>query len=1268
MFRISALLRVLGYMALVLYLLAGALFLVVRYGVMPNIDHWRPRIQSELSEALDTPVTLGRIDAGWKGWHPRFQLEDVVVVDEDGKQALRLPHIRATLSWQGLLSGLPQFSYIEAKGLDIEARRDAQQRIWILGRAVQDDDDSQEFALDHPLVKWLAEQPRIALRDAAISWRDDTRDGSVLRLEEVTLGLASDAESHHLVLSATPPSELGRRFEMRAQLDYANARLDRSDPYAWKGELYVNVDGMSPVHWQPWMDIPGHMRAGDVSAQWWLEFSDAKPQRVAAHVKVERGDWLLGDEGQVGSDAVELFIDGSWPAYAGALKAFDALVAPTGMQNEATRRIDAGHQTGGDGPPVKFWIDARGLALSAPEVIDHTLQFKQITMQGNVLRQLDGGLAAHFDNTHVVNDDMDLQWQGTWREGGDGAAGLADIRGVFRRATLDGIDLYMPTSVNLDAREWLTHGLLGGEIENARAVLRGDLEHFPFGNAPGAFLIEGDFRDGIIDYAPGPTPEESWPALHEVSGRVSLDRVDLRLAADQAVVYPAPDHVIRLHDIVARIPDIEQDSVLSIQGTTRAPAPAYLELSRHSPLHHLLDGFLDPATADGDWQVPLRLTIPLLNVDDTKVEGAVNFEGGMVSLDPYAPPFEQVNGKLDFTETGFSAHGLTARFLGGSAAFSGGIGGGRKGLEMSGKITAEALSDYVGVEGMKRLTGSFAYQAALRRQKSGRYAMTAHSDLNGLAIDLPAPAGKPTGLRRKLEIQWTPAPTANQMYLKVALGDQLNAWFLRREGAGDGPYFVSGAAGTSLPKTLPASGMVVDMQHPRIDVNEWEGAVDEFGTASAGSAAGETAAREFFPALQRIRLQADAMQLYGVELDAATVTAHQERASQWRFDIASSQTAGTVYWREADAGSTGQVDAHFDRLALGEETTDDKDAGTGEKAQDASVEAAEEDSWEGEVDVPAVSLKVDNLRLYGRSVGKLEVEGVNEQRGRFWRLNELSLVSPSASLHGSGIWRLSGAERGLTLDAEVDFTDLGGFLDQIEVKEFMEKGHGTLKGRFEWRNMPWRFKRADLNGQLRLELEQGRFSTVNSRSARLLELLSLQSVRRLATFSLDPGSLFKEGFPFDRLAGTLHIQSGVMTTNDYQVISPVATISIGGDVDLTTEKIDLQAMVVPKLDVSGGAVAAGIAINPIVGLGAFVTQWLLSKPLSKAMTVHYDVDGDLNSPQLREVATPASSTHRAPDVERIEGGDITLNDEARNGLHNAGELNGSAQAPGSTRR
>ncbi|TAM05098.1 MAG: hypothetical protein EPN67_07185, partial [Pusillimonas sp.] len=52
---------------------------------------------------------------------------------------------------------------------------------------------------------------------------------------------------------------------------------------------------------------------------------------------------------------------------------------------------------------------------------------------------------------------------------------------------------------------------------------------------------------------------------------------------------------------------------------------------------------------------------------------------------------------------------------------------------------------------------------------------------------------------------------------------------------------------------------------------------------------------------------------------------------------------------------------------------------------------------------------------------------------------------------------------------------------------------------------------------------------------------------------------------------------------------------------------------------SGATIAAGIALNPIIGLGAFVTQWLLRNPLSEAMTVHYHVSGGWEDPKLDEL-------------------------------------------------
>ena len=94
---------------------------------------------------------------------------------------------------------------------------------------------------------------------------------------------------------------------------------------------------------------------------------------------------------------------------------------------------------------------------------------------------------------------------------------------------------------------------------------------------------------------------------------------------------------------------------------------------------------------------------------------------------------------------------------------------------------------------------------------------------------------------------------------------------------------------------------------------------------------------------------------------------------------------------------------------------------------------------------------------------------------------------------------------------------------------------------------------------------------------------------------------------------------GVARTEGLKVNSPVATIVLAGDTDLAAETWNLEAAVVPKLDASGAAIAAGIAVNPLIGLGAFLTQWLLKEPLARALTAQYTVRGSWDDPKLEPV-------------------------------------------------
>ncbi len=191
-----------------------------------------------------------------------------------------------------------------------------------------------------------------------------------------------------------------------------------------------------------------------------------------------------------------------------------------------------------------------------------------------------------------------------------------------------------------------------------------------------------------------------------------------------------------------------------------------------------------------------------------------------------------------------------------------------------------------------------------------------------------------------------------------------------------------------------------------------------------------------------------------------------------------------------------------------------------------------------------------------------------------------------------------------------------------------------MKGRFRWRNLPWTREKADLSGTLQIELDKGRFQKLGSHTAKLLEFLSLQSITRLTKLDRGLTGLPKDGFPFDQLRGALDMDRGQVKVHDYKVIGPVGTILLEGSSDIVNETLDLQAVVVPNLDVSGAALAAGIAINPLIGLGAFVTQWVLKAPLARSMTVRYRITGSWDDPKIQDM--PIGAAHEPqPDTAAV---------------------------------
>ena len=1185
-----------GYLALGCYVVLCVAFLGVRHWVLPNIDQWREPLQRQLSSLLSLRVTLGSVAADWRGVHPRFKLTETTLRDERGRTLLQIPALDVVVAWHSLLTGDPEFLGFRADGVELTIRRDLNGRMSLLGQSLEASDGSGEEAPDVDMLGWLSRQGPIQFTNASVRWMDAQRGAPPLSFSRVSLRFAADGPEYAFSMRAVPPAELGTGFSMQGRMSASAVgpgsalSLDHVS-----GLVHVHVEDMQPAAWSPWLDIQSVLDQGRVSWAAWQAFTDGVLGQHVSLVDVSDGVWKDDMAAEVRAASAGLYLAGPWAA-------LNALWAPAA--SDALASGDAERS-------LRVVLRAQGLSVSVPEAFQRPLTFDDIAVSTDVGRDGTEGVYLERARAQVRNADMDLDLTGGWREQGGGEAGLIDVEGVFRRAELAAIVRYLPAMVGEEAREWLEHGLLAGRLTDAELRLRGDLVHFPFGDQPdaGDFYVGGPVSGAVIDYAPaaavGPP---GWPRLERLEGHAQLHRVDLKVRAEHMQMRPA-GQTIALRDVHAHIANIERDSVLEVSGVGRADAAAFVALIQTSPLDRLLDGLFAEARGEGQWEVPIALTIPLLDTDATKVAGSVVFDQAALSVSDDFPALSGLTGTLSFTEEALTADGVTATALGGPVTLSGGVGKDYKGLVFEGKLTAGGLVEFLGAELKGVAKGATSYRLALQRTAGGAYGMRLDSPLEGMGIELPAPVGKPAGQRLPLRVQWTPAGGKSDAVLEFRLGEHLAGRLLHREGRKGGTFFHSGVVNVQGKASPVAGGLAIDVQAPRIDIDAWR----ELGGRypKGGGAAKDT----LFPPLRDLRLQSEQARVFGMDLEHFTFTARRSPEQRWRVDVSSTETAGTLFWQERQGRIQGNVEARFERLTLGA-ASDAAAVHDGSGKEEAFGLKPDDD-----IDIPAIQLKVDRLRLYGHDVGAVSVVGVNEAQGRVWRLDQLEVQSPHGGLTGSGTWRLAGPQRGFSLQAHARFDDLGAYLNQAGFPDLLEGGEGEIEGHIEWRNVPWRFERSALQGDLRVDLGKGRLLNLGSRSARLLELLSLQSVRRLATMEWNPAGLIKQGFPFDTMQGHLIVKDGVLHSENYRIVGPVGTIIIAGDADLPKEALDLYAVVVPNLDVSGAAIAAGIAVNPIVGLGAFVTQWLLKDPLAKAMAVEYRIKGSFDEPQINAVTT-----------------------------------------------
>jgi uncharacterized protein YhdP len=173
-----------------------------------------------------------------------------------------------------------------------------------------------------------------------------------------------------------------------------------------------------------------------------------------------------------------------------------------------------------------------------------------------------------------------------------------------------------------------------------------------------------------------------------------------------------------------------------------------------------------------------------------------------------------------------------------------------------------------------------------------------------------------------------------------------------------------------------------------------------------------------------------------------------------------------------------------------------------------------------------------------------------------------------------------------------------------------------MEGQVAWLGSPITLDYPSMSGAFHVNIETGQFLKADPGIAKLLGVLSLQSLpRRLV---LDFRDVFSEGFAFDFLRGDIVIEQGIAKTANLQMKGVNAAVMMDGQADIAKETQSVRVIVIPEINAGSASVIASI-LNPLVGLTTFLAQVVLRRPLIDAATQEFLVDGTWLDPRVTKV-------------------------------------------------
>ncbi len=828
-------------------------------------------------------------------------------------------------------------------------------------------------------------------------------------------------------------------------------------------------------------------------------------------------------------------------------------------------------------------IESSDLRLDLPEFLAEPIDFDDAI--GTVIwRRNSETTIILSDSVRIRNAELDTRSSLQISLPANGGSPVIDFVSNWNITDLSAVSRYLPGKLmkpNLYA--WFDNALVAGRVPRGTIRFTGPLDKFPFEDGEGSFRVEAQIEDLALRYHP------SWPMVEQLNADIFVDNMHFysNHNSGTTVGNSTVDAKVEIADL--------REPVLTVDAYVTGTLETMRQLSMQSPIANVFGGQLDRIQVDGETSFDLQLRYPLADKLNYAFTVGVRSNNGRLSIEGFTPPLTELSGLVTVTRDRIQSETLTGRFLGEPVSID--LARATDAMpkysviaSATGIVSGEGLIRELGLPLAGRLRGSTPYSARILFSRGDveqpvPLHIAIETNLEGLALEFPAPVGKAPGETRPLSMRIEfPGAGRIDSFGRSAENFKWSVNFLKEQEQWDFDRGVIAVGGAEVmePETR---GLHIVGETPEIRLNEWLNMRPE-GSDSPG----------FGARIRSIDLIVDNLYALGQHFSRHRVRVDRG-AEEWLIEIDGEEAIGSLVVPYDFSGDKPLV-VDMARLIL---------PGRDEVQRDVS------DLTDPRT-LPPLSIKVDDFALGLRHFGSLEAEFVRMETG----LEAVSITTrdDSFEMSGTGRWVVEPADdagQRSYLTAKLISRDIQQTTARLNYQPGIVGRDMEVDIDVSWPGGPREDILAHLDGNIGIRLGSGQLDEVEPGAGRVFGLLSVVALpRRLA---LDFRDVLGKGFGFDEITGNFRVVSGETFTCDLSLKSPAADIGIVGRAGLGSRDYEQSAMVSASLGNTLPIVGAVVA-GPGVAAALLIFSQIFKKPLHDMGQVYYSIGGSWDEPTM----------------------------------------------------